>query len=125
MPKRSRLEVKKPPNHWKSGQFVWFFKQNDCHSPSKTGHKLCPKNDHSKTGHSGFWMFSVIINGKKTQVCRTHVYIHLCLDKVMENKPELKFCTSMFLMMVFVATHGSENVDGPWDRYCEHSRPVN
>ncbi len=70
--KRSRLEVKKtsvqflnakwPPNHSKTGGFVRFSNaKNKMANHSKTGHKLCPKNDHSKTGQSGFGMLTVYI----------------------------------------------------------------
>jgi hypothetical protein len=43
----------------KTRRIVAFSKQNGRHSHSKTGHKLCPKRHHSKTGPSGFRMLTV------------------------------------------------------------------
>jgi hypothetical protein len=55
-----------------SGKFekpVWFLNR------SKTGHKKCPENDHSKTGRSGFRSFTVFPSF--TFCARVHVTINL------------------------------------------------
>jgi hypothetical protein len=51
--KRSRLEVKKPS--------IRLSKQDGGFYHLKTGHKKCPRDDHSKLGLSGFRMYTVYV----------------------------------------------------------------
>ncbi len=54
MTKQFRLVIKI------SGMDFEWLKQDGCHH-LKTVHKLCPKDDHLKSGWSGFRMFTLLV----------------------------------------------------------------